>query len=82
MKQRGKTAKRKQNSNEKEGENKEVTNNGIETLQCYHQLLRLVFLTLLVLDLLLHILDGVAGLDIKSDGLASEGLDEDLHRSM
>ena len=34
---------------------------------------------LLVLDLGLHVLDGVGLLDIKSDGLASEGLDEDLH---
>jgi hypothetical protein len=31
------------------------------------------------LDLLFNILDGVAGLGIKSDGLASQGLDEDLH---
>ena len=29
---------------------------------------------LLVLDLLLHILDGVRGLDIKSDRLAGQGL--------
>ena len=35
--------------------------------------------TLLVLDLGLDILDGVGGLDLKGDGLASEGLDEDLH---
>ena len=34
---------------------------------------------LLVLDLLLHILDRVAGLDIEGDGLARQGLDEDLH---
>jgi hypothetical protein len=34
---------------------------------------------LLVLDLGLHIFDGVTGLDIKSDRLACEGLDEDLH---
>jgi hypothetical protein len=33
---------------------------------------------LLVLDLLLHILDLVGGLDIEGDGLAREGLDEDL----
>ena len=31
------------------------------------------------LDLGLHILDGVRGLNLKSDGLAGEGLDEDLH---
>jgi len=33
----------------------------------------------LVLDLGLDILDGVSWLDIKGDGLTSEGLDEDLH---
>jgi hypothetical protein len=34
---------------------------------------------LLVLNLGLDIVDGVGRLDLKSDGLASEGLDEDLH---
>ena len=34
---------------------------------------------LLVLDLSLDVVDGVAGLDLKSDGLAGESLDEDLH---
>merc|ERR1719486_270297 len=33
----------------------------------------------LVLDLGLDVLDGVAWLDLKSDGLSSESLDEDLH---
>jgi len=33
----------------------------------------------LVLDLGLDVLDGVGGLDIKSDGLTGEGLDENLH---
>ena len=33
----------------------------------------------LVLDLDLDILDGVTGLDLKSDGLACQGLHEDLH---
>jgi len=33
----------------------------------------------LVLDFGLHVLNGVALLHIKSDGLASEGLNEDLH---
>jgi len=33
----------------------------------------------LILDLGLDIFDGVRRLNIKSDGLASEGLDEDLH---
>jgi hypothetical protein len=36
---------------------------------------------LLVLNLSLDILDGVAGLDVKSDGLASQSLNEDLHSS-
>ena len=35
--------------------------------------------TLLVLDLSLHVVNGVRGLDLKGDRLASEGLDEDLH---
>merc|ERR1711934_843131 len=35
--------------------------------------------TFLVLDLSLDVLDGVSWLNIKSDGLTSEGLDEDLH---
>ena len=34
---------------------------------------------LLVLNLLLHVLDRVAGLDIERDGLARQSLDEDLH---
>merc|ERR1712188_298607 len=33
----------------------------------------------LVLDLGLHVLDGVGLLDIEGDGLSSEGLHEDLH---
>jgi hypothetical protein len=33
----------------------------------------------LVLDFGLHVLDGVGLLDVEGDGLASEGLDEDLH---
>merc|ERR1712119_49169 len=35
----------------------------------------------LVLDLGLDVLDGVRGLDLEGDGLASQGLDEDLHAS-
>merc|ERR1719232_540263 len=35
--------------------------------------------TLLVLDLGFDILDGVTGLDLEGDGLAREGLDENLH---
>ena len=34
---------------------------------------------LLILDLRLHIVDGVRGLHLQGDGLAGEGLDEDLH---
>ena len=34
---------------------------------------------LLVLDLLLHVLDRVRRLDVEGDGLARQGLDEDLH---
>merc|ERR1712025_607791 len=37
--------------------------------------------TFLVLDLSLDILNGVRRLNLKSDGLASQGLDEDLHTS-
>jgi hypothetical protein len=37
--------------------------------------------TLLVLDLRLDVVDGIGGLDLKSDGLAREGLDENLHTS-
>merc|ERR1712192_82399 len=36
---------------------------------------------LLVLDLGLHVLDGVRGLDLKGNGLSGEGLHEDLHTS-
>ncbi len=35
--------------------------------------------TCLVLDLLLHVLDRVRGLHVERDGLAGQGLDEDLH---
>jgi len=35
--------------------------------------------SLLVLDLGLDIFNGVGGLDLKSDGLAGQGLDKDLH---
>ena len=35
--------------------------------------------TLFVLNFRLHVLDGIAGLDFKGDGLAGKGLDEDLH---
>merc|ERR1712226_1483893 len=35
----------------------------------------------LVLDLGLDVLNGVRGFDLQGDGLASQGLDEDLHTS-
>jgi len=35
--------------------------------------------SLLVLDFLLHVVNGVRGLDIKGNGLSGEGLYEDLH---
>jgi len=38
--------------------------------------------TFLVLDFCLHVVDGVRGLHIQCDGLASQGLDEDLHREV
>ena len=34
---------------------------------------------LLVLDLGLDVVNGIRGLDLEGDGLASEGLHEDLH---
>ena len=37
--------------------------------------------TLLVLDLGLDVLDGIAGLHFEGDGLSGQGLDEDLHSS-
>jgi hypothetical protein len=37
--------------------------------------------TLLVLNLRLDIVDGIARLDLEGDGFTSEGLDEDLHTS-
>ena len=35
--------------------------------------------SLLILELGLHVLDGVARLNLKGDCLASQGLDKDLH---
>jgi len=35
--------------------------------------------TFLILNLGLNVVDGVGGLDVESDGLAGEGLDENLH---
>ena len=41
----------------------------------------LLLLTFLVLDLALNIVDGVRAFHLQSDGLASQGLHEDLHAS-
>ena len=38
--------------------------------------------SLLVLDLCLHVLDRVRRLNLEGDGLARQGLDEDLHREL
>jgi hypothetical protein len=38
-----------------------------------------ITLPLFVLDLRLYIIDRVRGLDLESDGLSGEGLNEDLH---
>ncbi|KAJ1382373.1 hypothetical protein SESBI_44289 [Sesbania bispinosa] len=38
--------------------------------------------SLLVLDLGLDVVDGVTAFDLKSDGLACEGLNKDLHPTM
>ena len=40
---------------------------------------RAINLTLFVLNLGLDVVDGVARLHLQGDGLASQGLDEDLH---
>ena len=51
----------------------------LQLLPCKDQPLLVRRNALLVLDLGLHILDGVGRLDLKSDGLARQGLHEDLH---
>ena len=40
---------------------------------------RLLSLPFLVLDLVLNVINSVRGLDLECDGLASQGLNEDLH---
>lgn len=52
---------------------------GPALLTCEDQTLLVGRNALLVLDFGLHILDGVGGLHLKSDGLASQSLHEDLH---
>src|SRR3546814_21014476 len=51
----------------------------LQLLACEDEALLVWRDALLVLDLLLHVLDGVRRLDVEGDGLASQGLDEDLH---
>ena len=51
----------------------------LKLLACEDQPLLIRRDALLVLDLGLDILDGVGGLDLEGDGLAREGLDENLH---
>jgi hypothetical protein len=48
-------------------------------LSCEDESLLIWWDTFLVLDLGLDVLDGICWLDIKSDGLTSEGFDENLH---
>ena len=38
-----------------------------------------MIVTFLILNLSLNVFNGIIGFDLKSDGLPSEGLDEDLH---
>ncbi len=61
-----------------------LENGSIELLyQSFHFIKHFMYTWLhfcvVVLDLGLHVLNGIGGLNIQSDGLASEGLDEDLH---
>ena len=51
----------------------------LKLLACEDQALLIGGNTFLILDLGLHVLNGIGGLNIQSDSLASEGLDEDLH---
>merc|ERR1712156_471741 len=53
----------------------------LELLSSKNQSLLVWWDSFLVLDLGLNILDGVRRLNLKSDGLASQGLDKDLHTS-
>merc|ERR1711870_123717 len=51
----------------------------LQLLACEDEALLVRRDALLILDLCLDIVDGVGGLNIQSDGLAGEGLHEDLH---
>ena len=53
----------------------------LELLSSENESLLVRWDALLVLDLGLHVLDSIGGLNIEGDGLTSEGLDEDLHTS-
>jgi len=51
----------------------------LELLSCKDESLLVWRDAFLVLDLSLHIFDGVSWLDIKGDGFSGECFDEDLH---
>ena len=51
----------------------------LQLLACKDQALLVRRDALLILDLGLHVVDGVTGLDVQGDGLARQGLHEDLH---
>jgi len=51
----------------------------LELLSCKDEALLIWRDAFFVLDLSLYRLDGVSAFDVKSDGLASQGLYEDLH---
>merc|ERR1711929_64914 len=53
----------------------------LELLASEDQSLLIWWNAFLVLDLGLDVLDGIRGFDLEGDGLASQGLDEDLHAS-
>ena len=50
-----------------------------ELFSCKNESLLIWWDTFLILDLGFNVIDGVCWLDIKSDGLSSQGLDENLH---
>jgi len=51
----------------------------LELFSSKDQALLIRWNALLILDLALYIVNGIARLDFKSDSLSGEGLDEDLH---
>jgi len=51
----------------------------LELLACENEALLIRGDAFLVLNLGLDVVDGVGGLDLKSDGLAGESLNKDLH---